>query len=203
MLHDDVFGPLTDEQRQVAQDILEAGRHLQQLVNDTIDLHKIHARIMPLSLETLSVAQIAQQSMLALAPLASTRQCHVFDMVPPELAVTADERRLTQVICNLLQNAIHFSPEGASVQVTAERCGDFVRLAVIDNGHGIPPEEHERVFAPFVALDRESQPGGTGLGLPLSLGLVTMMGGALDLVSSPGAGSTFSFTLPAAVPPPQ
>ncbi|MHB8994301.1 MAG: sensor histidine kinase [Armatimonadota bacterium] len=198
MLHDGSFGPLTDPQREVAQDILQASRNLRQLVSDAMDLSKIHAGSMPLTCETLSLSQIVQQALSTTAAMASTRQTHLSHTVPAELAVTADERRLTQVLCNLLDNAVRFSPDGATVQLTAERQDAVVRVDVIDTGHGIPLDEQERVFEPFAAFDRQGQSSGTGLGLAVSRGLMELMGGKIDLVSTPGAGSTFSVSLRAA-----
>lgn len=201
MLHDGAFGKLTDPQREVAHDILEAGRNLRQLVSNAVDLNKIQAGSMTLTCETLSLAQIVQQALSTTAAMACGRRLHLSHTVPAEFAVTADERRLTQALCNLLDNAVRYSPDGATVQVTAMRQDAFVRVAVTDTGHGIPTEEQERVFEPFVAIDRQGQSGGTGLGLAVCRGLIELMGGKIDLVSIPGAGSTFSVTLPAAETP--
>jgi signal transduction histidine kinase len=200
MLHEGLFGPLTDPQREVAHDILDAGRHLKQLVADAMDLHKIHAGTMPLACEALSLAQIVQQALSMTAAMASERET-LLHTVALDFAVTADERRLTQVLCNLLDNAVRYSPSGATVQVTAERQDGLVRVDVTDTGHGIPPDEQESVFEPFVAIDREGQSSGTGLGLAVCRGLIVLMGGRIDLISTPGAGSRLSFTLPAAETP--
>jgi signal transduction histidine kinase len=184
----------------VAQDILGAGRHLQQLVSDALDVSRLRLGKMELSLDIVSVVAVVEQAVAMTAAVAAEKNIRFSHTVPLELAVIADERRLTQVLYNLLQNAVRFSPEGARVSVSAERDSDSVRLSVADTGHGIPPEEQERIFEPFAAMDREGQSCGSGLGLSVSRGLVELMGGTLDLASTPGAGSTFSFTLPAALP---
>lgn len=114
------------------------------------------------------------------------------------LLVTADPRRVLQVLGNLLSNALKFTPEGGTVNCTAQRDGEFVRFSVIDTGPGIPAEELPRLFDRFYQTrDNDQKRKGLGLGLSICKGLVAAHGGRIWVESMPGVGSAFNFTLPA------
>jgi C4-dicarboxylate-specific signal transduction histidine kinase len=117
----------------------------------------------------------------------------------PEVdVVDGDERRIRQVIFNLLSNAVNFTPDGGTVDVTAAQTNGEVRVSVADTGPGIAPQDHERVFEEFQQAEAGlEQREGTGLGLALSKRLVELHGGRIWVESDPGEGSTFVFTLPA------
>ncbi|MGE5531167.1 MAG: sensor histidine kinase, partial [Bacteroidota bacterium] len=108
MLADEAFGPLSDDQREVARDILNAGRHLQQLVSDALDASRLRLGNMDLTCDALSVASTVEQALALTAALAAEKNIQFSHMVPVDIAVTADERRLTQVLYNLLENAVRF-----------------------------------------------------------------------------------------------
>ncbi|MBI5246039.1 MAG: HAMP domain-containing histidine kinase [Elusimicrobia bacterium] len=118
--------------------------------------------------------------------------------VGDSLLVNADSRRVLQVFANLLSNALKFTPEGGSIDVTAQRDGDFVRFTVLDTGAGIPADELPMLFDRFYqTTDNTQKRKGLGLGLAICKGLVTAHGGRIWVESLPGVGSAFNFTLPA------
>jgi signal transduction histidine kinase len=112
--------------------------------------------------------------------------------------VNADERKFKQIMLNLLSNAVKFTPDGGKVDVSAKRANGAVEVAVRDTGIGIAPEDQQAVFEEFrqVGRDQMRKAEGTGLGLALTRRFVELHGGAIRLDSTPGRGSTFSFTLP-------
>jgi signal transduction histidine kinase len=111
--------------------------------------------------------------------------------------VSADPDRLTQVIANLVSNAIKFSPRNAEVVLSAERAGDRARIKIRDHGPGIPPDYRERIFERFVQVDAPDRRGGTGLGLGIARQIVTHLGGTIDFESAPGRGTIFKVEIPA------
>ena len=120
--------------------------------------------------------------------------------VAPELGdVVADERKFKQILLNLLSNAVKFTPDGGRIDVTARRSDDSIIVAVHDTGIGIAPEDQEAVFEEFRQVGRHytSKQEGTGLGLALTRRFVELHGGRISVESTPGKGSTFTFTLPA------
>ena len=125
---------------------------------------------------------------------------HRFAVEVPEepLSAQADEQKLRQILVNLVDNAIKFSPNGGLVTVAAQRTGDVIALSVVDEGIGIPAAERDRIFAKFYRLPRGAVTGGTGLGLSIAQGLVSAMGGQIKVESAEGQGSTFVVELPAA-----
>lgn len=196
LLSDGAFGDLTDEQKAAVSDILCAGHHLLHLISDVLDISKIHADKLDLQPEVLSVAAVTQQALTVARAHAHDKNISFKSDISPDLAVWADERRVIQILCNILCNAIHCSPAGSEIIVSAGTEGDYVRLAVTDHGCGLAPEDHERIFEDFVALPTPEQAPGTGLGLSVSKRLVELMGGTIKVESKIDQGSTFSFTLP-------
>lgn len=196
LLGDEMLGPLNEQQQEVVSDILSAGRHLLRLMNDVLDLTKISTGRMELQLQPLSVAAAADEALALACGACAERAPRACRDVPPELTVRADERRVVQVLCNLLTNAIRYSPPGSAVRLAAAVEGEQVRVSVSDDGCGIAPEDQQRVFDEFVSIDQPGYPGGTGLGLAVTRRLVALMGGSIAVSSAPGEGSTFTFTLP-------
>jgi PAS domain S-box-containing protein len=126
-------------------------------------------------------------------------QVFVVDVPDEPVTARADEQKLRQILLNLVDNAVKFSPGGGVVKVGARRVGEVVEVSVADEGPGIPPGERERIFGKFYRLPAQSQSGGTGLGLSIVQGLVAAMGGQIRVDSAEGAGSTFVVELPAAM----
>ncbi len=188
-------GHLNTDEHEAVRQILRGGRHLLDLVNEVLDISRLQAGQMSLSLEPVQVPDIVESAVDLVKPLAAARRVGV--IVSPTAAdlpsVVADRQRLSQVLLNLLSNAINYSGEGGRVTIeVAFAAADRLRLSVHDTGPGIPAAKLDLIFQPFERLDA-AQTGieGTGLGLPLSRALTAAMGGALGVTSEVGRGSTF------------
>jgi len=217
ILTDRTFGDLNDRQRKYTNNILNSGNHLLQLINDILDLSKIEAGRLELSRTSFSLARVMQNVETIVKTLAYKKGIALtFDVTaaPPELF--ADEGKFKQIMYNLLSNAIKFTPDKGQVTVTATRSqppdvqgapelkgprsGECLILTVADNGIGIHPRDHERIFAEFEQVDssygRCQQ--GTGLGLALTKRLIELHGGRIKVESEgiEGKGSRFTFLLP-------
>ncbi len=185
--------PLGPEQREGVGHILKAGRHLLGLIDEVLDIARIEAGRMRLSLEPVSVKQVLDEVRSLIRPLAAERKMR-FEVRAPEAAALyalADRQRLNQVLLNLLSNAVKYTPEGGTVTLVCEEAaGGRVRFEVRDTGPGIPPEKLGQIFTPFERLG-VSGVEGTGLGLALSKGLAEAMGGTMGVQSTVGQGSAF------------
>jgi signal transduction histidine kinase/CheY-like chemotaxis protein len=199
LLADKRCGELNERQRRYVSHISTGGRHLLKLISDILDLSKIEAGRMELSCEDLSVANTIGEVISAMRPLAEKKVQTLTLNTDRGLSVHADATRFKQVLMNLVGNAIKFTPEGGSIEITAQQTGREVQVKVRDNGPGIPKKEQKRIFDAFYRL-RKSGEGveGTGLGLAITESLVKLQGGSLGLESEPGHGSCFYFSLPAA-----
>lgn len=203
LLADDSFGTLDEQQRGFVERIIDAGQHLLQLINDVIDLSKVEAGTIKLDLQPIRVDRVVDQATKIIKGMARNKgvslQVHMPDDPP---TVLADERRIKQILFNLLTNAIRYAPEGTAVEISVDSDAGFARMSVADRGAGIPPELQGAIFQEFVQVGRhEDQLGGAGLGLPLSRNLVELHGGEIGVESRPGSGTTFWFTVPIAIPP--
>lgn len=193
----------SEENAESVELILRAGRHLLVLIDEVLDLSRIEARAMSLSVEPVCVGDVVRQSLELVRHMATERGIAVTSI--PESAaqrrVHADLQRLKQVILNLLSNAIKYNRPGGSVGVSCDETENAtLRIVVSDTGHGIPEEKLGRLFVPFERLDAEqSSVEGTGLGLALSRGLMEAMGGSLGVESRAGEGSRFWAELPLVV----
>jgi two-component system cell cycle sensor histidine kinase PleC len=195
----EMFGALGDARyRDYAQDIHNSGQHLLALINDILDMSKIEAGKMTLSLEPVSVEEVTEEAVRLVRTRAETAGLTLTFDLPPLPDVEADYRAVKQVLLNLLSNAVKFTPRGGRVWVSAERLGEFVRVSVRDTGIGINAADLERLARPFEQIETQTAKTqqGTGLGLALSKALVDMHGGMLELASAPGQGTTASFSLP-------
>ena len=193
--------PLTDTQRDYLETIARNGRHLLDFINELLDLSKIAAGRMQLSLEPLALDALFREVADSVRAQLEARK-HKLAIEPESetLLVTADRGRLRQVLLNLLSNAIKFTADGGRITLSAQLAGDRVRVAVSDSGIGIAPEDQQKLFREFVQLDGSPSRRyeGTGLGLALSKRLVELQGGAIGVDSQLGKGSTFWFTVPRA-----
>jgi len=215
-----------EEQREFLGNILTSGKHLLRLINDVLDLSKVEAGKMELNPEAVSLADTVEGVLGTVKPLAMKKQVRVdSDLASGLPPAWADPPRLKQILYNLLSNAIKFTPAGGQVTVTAHTvdsstgqmddpsspvdqltipqvatAGEWLEVSVTDTGIGIPEKDLERIFLEFEQVSDPTRPRqeGTGLGLALVKKLVRMHGGTVRVASTPGKGSTFTFTVPAA-----
>jgi len=191
--------------RESAQHILKAGRHLLALINEVLDIARIDAGRPSISLEPVLVGEVITATLDLMRPQADARHVQLPATVPAaDVYVMADRQRLQQVLLNLLSNAVKYNTEGGTVAVSCltEPGSARVRIAIRDTGRGIPSEMLARLFTPFDRLDAESTAiEGTGLGLALSKRLVEAMGGTIAVESRLGEGTTFSVDIAAAEAP--
>jgi GAF domain-containing protein len=194
-----MFGEINPKQTEYLQDILSSGRHLLSLINDILDLSKIEAGRMELTLATFHLP-LALENALTLVKERAARHGIALDVdVNPTLGeFVGDERKIKQILLNLLSNAVKFTPEGGRIGVKAALAAGAVEIAVSDTGIGIAPKDQEAIFEEFrqVGGDEVRKVEGTGLGLTLTKKFVEMHGGRIWVESDVGKGSTFRFTLP-------
>jgi len=189
---------LSARQDESVDQILRAGRHLLGLINEVLEISRIEAGRLQLSLEPVPVAETLREAVALIGPSATPLRVSVgADAIDESLHVLADRQRLQQVLLNLLSNAVKYNRPDGTVRASCERVGDDgLRISVTDTGRGIAADRLERLFTPFDRLGAEvSAVEGTGLGLALSKALVDAMGGTLYVRSQPGVGSTFCVEL--------
>ena len=201
LILDNVYGETPDKMREVLDRIQRNGRHLLGLINDVLDLSKIEAGQLTLSLADYSLKEVVQSVYSAVEALAKEKHIALKVEVPPHLpAARGDERKLTQVLLNLVGNAIKFTDTG-EVAIKASAANGSFTVAVRDTGPGIAEAEQAKIFEEFQQANSSitKKKGGTGLGLAIAKRIVELHGGRIWVESSPGQGSTFSFTLPTKV----
>jgi signal transduction histidine kinase len=199
VLGEKVFGELNAKQAEYIDDIHASGHHLLSLINDILDLSKIEAGRLELSLSTFDPSAAIDNALTLMKERANRRGVNLRKEVADGVdVVTADERAIKQVLINLLSNAVKFTEKGGSVTVRAEHGGDGLMIAVADTGVGIPKQDQAVIFEEFRqgSSDYTRKQEGTGLGLALSKRLVELHGGRIWVESAPGRGSVFSFVLP-------
>ncbi len=197
---------LPDHHGEAVGHIMRAGRHLLNLIDEVLDIARIESGNLELLLEPVAIRQVLTDAIDLARPLAERRDIAVvadLEPCPDTLHVLADRQRLLQVMLNLLSNAVKYNRTGGRVGVSAAAITpELIRITVTDTGNGIRTEDIDRVFEPFDRLGAESSGvEGTGVGLTLSKYLVERMGGAIEVHSVLGEGTTFSVDLPTAAPP--
>jgi signal transduction histidine kinase len=198
ILVEGLAGPLNEEQTKQLRMVCGSARHLLALINDVLDLSKIEAGQMRLERERFELSAAIHQAVGVVRPLAAERGLSLeVDLAPGVGAIVSDQRRVEQVLLNLLSNGIKFTAAG-SVRVSAAPGGRGVTVTVTDTGVGIDPAAQDRLFRPFSQLDAglNRRHEGTGLGLSICKRLVELLGGVIWVKSEPGRGSTFGFELP-------
>jgi PAS domain S-box-containing protein len=213
---DDLAGPVTDAQKNYLKDIAESGNHLLSLINDILDLSKVEAGKMELELAEFNLSDLIDGSLVMFKEKAMKHNIKLKAGVEEGIAnIKADERKIKQVLFNLLSNAMKFTPDAGSVHVHARKVAreekeetaddsasplgaDFVEISVADTGTGISPEDQKRLFQPFQQLESTytKKYAGTGLGLNLCKQFVELHGGRIWIESEVGKGSRFAFVIP-------
>jgi len=198
VLNERMFGELNEKQDEYLKDIHASGQHLLSLINDILDLSKIEAGRMELELTHFDLPQAIDNALTLVRERAGRRGIALHQAVDEGLGqVTGDERKIKQVLLNLLSNALKFTPEGGRIDVRAGIADGMAEISVTDTGIGIAGEHHDAVFEEFRQVgeaDRKAE--GTGLGLALCRKFVELHGGQIWVKSQIGLGSTFAFTLP-------
>jgi two-component system, NarL family, sensor histidine kinase BarA len=213
MLLEGIAGELNQEQREYVGTVMEKGDQLLQLITGILDISRMEAGEMRFDRTAFDIAEVISVALSTIAPHARRKKLHVGCHLPPNMPlVSADRDKVRQVILNLLNNAVKFTPEGGRIALRAEVAPlnrtkgnePGVCIAVQDNGIGIPPDHHARVFDAFFQVDNSStrEYGGTGLGLNIVKRFIEGHGGQVWVESEEGKGATFYFTLPIVAPTP-
>lgn len=192
---------LTDKQAETVEVILDNTRHLVRLLNDLLDLARSDAGRLAIKPAEAEIASLIDDAVRTMRSQTETRHQSLSQAVEPGLpAVWVDRDRIRQVLVNLLTNAHEYSPEGASIAVTAALRDAEVEIDVIDDGPGMPEDQLEHIFDRFTRGDAglTQHVGGTGLGLAISKSLIELHGGRIEVESTLGQGSTFHVRLPVA-----
>jgi signal transduction histidine kinase/HAMP domain-containing protein len=201
LLVDGLYGAMPEKAIEVLERIQTNGKHLLGLINDVLDIYKIEAGQLTLALDDYSVQSLVETVVSSAGSLAQKKGIELKAAVPENLPTgRGDQRRLTQVLLNIVSNAIKFTDAG-SVQVNVGAVNGEFNIAVRDTGPGIAPEDQARIFDEFQQVDSSMtrQKGGTGLGLSIARRLVNLHGGRIEVQSALGEGSTFSIVLPVRV----
>ncbi|EXJ14038.1 response regulator [Imhoffiella purpurea] len=198
---DRLLGPLNAQQDKAVRMVHENGAHLLELINDILDMSRVASGQMNLRMDQVPVDQLCDASLRLIGLSAKRKELEVAMSIDPSVRlVQGDSRRLKQMLVNLLGNAVKFTPQGGSIglDVVADAGRREVRFAIWDTGVGIPAEQYERLFQPFVQLDSRParQYDGTGLGLALAAGMAELHQGRIEMQSQVGKGSRFEIVLP-------
>ena len=201
----DATGSAEAKTARYANNILQSGKHLLDLINDLLDLAKIEAGKMEIRSEPLSLVDLFEGLTNILKPLAESKQLALSAEVAADVPIIqTDPGKLQQVLYNFLANAIKFSPSGGQIELAAAReADDHVRVSVTDHGPGIAPDKQQLIFEKFRQIDASvtRTHGGTGLGLAISKELTTLLGGSIGVRSTPGQGATFWIKVPLRIEP--
>lgn len=207
ILMEGMAGTLTDEQKDLVNDISTSGRHLLSVINDILDLSKVEAGRMELETGEFDLGQLVIGSLGLFREKALKHNIKLTSELGEDLGIiTADERKIKQVMFNLVGNAMKFTPDGGAVMVNARRAkcqapgqdGDCIEISVDDTGIGISDKDLKKLFQPFQQIDSalSRQYAGTGLGLKLCKDFVELHGGRIWVESEAGKGSRFMFAIP-------
>src|SRR5438552_4783404 len=198
VLTDRMFGELNEKQDEYLKDIYASGQHLLSLINDILDLSKIEAGRMELEPADFDLPGAIDNALTLVRERAGRRGIALGQAIDERVGVIrADERKVKQVLLNLLSNALKFTPEGGRIDVRAAATDALVEVSVADTGVGIAPADQEAVFEEFRQVGTaDKKVEGTGLGLALSRKFIELHGGRIWVKSELGQGSTFTFTLP-------
>jgi NtrC-family two-component system sensor histidine kinase KinB len=200
LLRESAGAKLSDQEGVLLEACHEDVQRLRALVNDLLDLSKIEAGKLKLAFESVRPRFLGDQALSVIKAQADSKGIELTLGVPEDLPnVTADPHKIVWVLVNLLANAVRYTKAGGHISLTGERVGNQVQLAVSDDGEGIPDDLQPRIFDKFVHGKPSDGEGGSGLGLAICKEIVKAHRGVIWLDSTPGQGSTFTFTLPAAL----
>jgi signal transduction histidine kinase len=202
VLRERYFGELNEKQAEYIVDIVDSGKHLLSLINDVLDLSKIEAGKMELDVSEVKIADLLQNSLVMIKEKALTHSISLDLQIAENIngtKIKADERRLKQVMFNLLSNSAKFTPDGGAITVEARKDEKKLTISVSDTGIGMTPQEQKRLFEAFYQASGgiKGKTPGTGLGLAITKSIVEKHGGKIWMESEgTNRGSKFTFTLP-------
>ncbi|HEX2166328.1 MAG TPA: ATP-binding protein [Longimicrobiales bacterium] len=200
----EIFGPVSDRQREALGRIRLSGRHLLAVLENVLEMTRLSAGAVRVRTAPIRPASVIGEAMLMVQPSAAARDQKLVVTNAADMTVDADANRLRQVLVNLLGNAVKYTPRSGTIRVAAARMRKDGRtwgtISVEDDGPGIPPEKQQAIFQPYYRLPAASAdaPEGLGLGLAISRELVRQMGGDIDVASGARGGCVFTIRLPAA-----
>ncbi|MEI7473241.1 MAG: ATP-binding protein [bacterium] len=196
----EIFGVLNEKQSEYINDIHSSGVHLLGMINDLLDLSKLEAKKIYLNRKNLIIFDIVVESVNIIKAIANKKNIEIEIICNNKnIEVFADQTKLTQIIYNLLSNSIKFSPDNSKITVEiSSNSNDLIEVKISDQGIGIDPEFHEKIFEKFQQVDSSltRSQGSTGLGLTITKELVELHGGNITVESQKDSGATFIFTLP-------
>jgi signal transduction histidine kinase len=197
LLSEQSAGPLPPPYPRFVANIQEGARHLLAMVNDLLDISRIEAGRIDLNRDAFRPADVLEEVLSVIAPLASIKNISIENAIPGGLSIRADRTRFKQMLYNLLSNAVKFTPENGRVWIAEASREDAAGFCVGDTGIGIPESELESVFDEFHQVGGTAKVAkeGTGLGLAITRRLVELHGGTIVVESTPGQGSRFIFSL--------
>ena len=204
IMEDGMYGPITPQQRNALGRMRMSGRHLLSLLDNVMDMARLNAGAATVLAERVDLDIVAREGVDILTPAATAKMQTLTVAANSHVVAVGDVARVRQVLVNLLGNAVKFTPLGGAISVSTGTTSldgrAWGEIRVSDTGHGIPPTECAAIFEPYYRSEGTAALPGVGLGLAISQGLVQQMGGALDVESEVGMGSTFAIRLPALDP---
>ena len=193
-----LYGDLNSKQKDYINDIKASGTHLLGMINEVLDMSKIEANAMKVVKSRFWISRAVNEVKNILMPLALKKCINLNADVEEDFEVFADYQKIQQILYNLVSNAIKYSPENDTVDIAVISNNECFRIAVHDNGVGIDPKYHGKIFAKFVQLDNAytKKESSTGLGLTITKELVELHGGKITIISEVNNGSTFIVEIP-------
>jgi phosphoserine phosphatase RsbU/P len=199
-MEDELYGPVTAEQRKVIARIRMSGRHLLSLLDNVMDMARLNAGVAALKMGPIHVAEVAREAVDMLAPAAAAKLQSLTVRAGADPIIDGDAARLRQVLVNLVGNAVKFTPQSGTISVSISEYhaadDSFAEVRVTDSGPGIPAAEQAAIFEAYYRSETAAPLPGVGLGLAISRGLVERMGGALIVESEAGSGASFAVRFP-------
>lgn len=202
LLSNKIFGELNKKQSEYLEDIRISGLKLLSMINEILDISKIESHTIKLNITNIEIDILIEEVCNILKPLYEKKKINIKKNIQGEIKFNGDYIKLQQVLFNILGNAIKFSPEESEIKISAEQISKKIIIKIQDNGIGIEPKYHKKIFNKFFQVQDtlSKTETSTGLGLTITKEFVKLHGGSIKVESAPNKGSTFIITLPAQKP---